>query len=515
MEIISQFIGNLNTLSVLIFDTVTILEPLNLTDNVPSDLSDKINDPIITDLINNISDFVKELISLITPIAKEVKNTTFRKPVKEQKPYASFKIDEPPIVKDSSEQCDGNYKQLSFEDILSENDIKPVKRRDKFEYEGVCPHCGAPKEYIYSNSKGIQYKCKCCNNLFSIKKHYSEEISHHCPHCGYKLFTHHKRENYNVLVCPNDKCSFYLKNKKKVKDNDYEDLKTHTGGFKLRYTFRLFNFTLDEIKDDVNNNHYIDSKVDLNKIHHSQYVLGLILSYYVNYGNSARRTAQTLEEIHGIKVSHQTVMNYAEAAAKKIEKLNEEFDYSSIGLSDTLTGDETYISVAGKTNYVFFFSDTKKKIITSYRIFPNRDTLCAIKSIYQSINKYKTLPQPFSIVTDGNPIYNAAQVFFKINDINFDLYQVIGLKNKDEQSKRFRPYKQVEERLNRTYKFNYYGTNGYNTLRGANIYMVLYVAYYNFLRKHTALKKKVPIYLKEIDEIELMPNKWIKLLSMC
>lgn len=201
-------------------------------------------------------------------------------------------------------------------------------------------------------------------------------------------------------------------------------------------------------------------------------------------------------------------MNYVEAAAKKIEKLNEEFDYSSIGLSDTLTGDETYISVAGKTNYVFFFSDTKKKIITSYRIFPNRDTLCAIKSIYQSINKYKTLPQPFSIVTDGNPIYNAAQVFFKINDINFDLYQVIGLKNKDEQSKRFRPYKQVEERLNRTYKFNYYGTNGYNTLRGANIYMVLYVAYYNFLRKHTALKKKVPIYLKEIDEIELMPNKW-------
>lgn len=515
MEIITQFIQNLNSLSKLIFNIVSFLDPLNITDNISQDLANKIDNPVINDLISNISSSLSKLSILIEPISKEFKHNTFRKPVNEQKPYASFKIDKPPIVKDSSAQCDGNYKQLSFEDILSNNEIKPVKRREKFEYDGVCPHCGAPKEYIYSNSKGIQYKCKCCNALFTLKKHYHEEITHHCPYCNYKLFTHHKRDNYNVLVCSNDNCSFYLKNKTKVRDNNCEDLKTHTGGFKLRYTFRLFNFTFNEIKDDINNNHYIKSKINLNNIHHSQYVLGLILSYYINYGNSSRRTSQILDEIHGIKISHQTIMNYAEAAAKQIEKLNEEFDYSKVGLSNTLTGDETYINVAGKTNYVFFFSDTKKKIITSYRIFPNRDTLCAIKSIYQSINKYKTLPQPFSIVTDGNPIYNAAQVFFKLNDINFDLYQVIGLKNKDEQSKTYRSYKQVEERLNRTYKFNYYGTNGYGTNRGANIYMVLYVAYYNFLRKHTALNKQVPIYLKDIDEIELMPNKWLKLLSIC
>ncbi len=336
-----------------------------------------------------------------------------------------------------------------------------------------------------------------------------------CPHCNCKLFTHHKRNNYNVLVCSNNNCSFYIKNKKKLNNNDYEDLKTNSGGFKLRYTFRLFNFTFNEIKNDVNSSHYIESKINIDKIHHSKYVLGLILTYYVNYGLSSRKTSQIMREIHGVKVSYQTVINYAEAAAKRIEKLNEEFDYSEIGLSDTLTGDETYIKVAGKTNYVFFFSDTKKKIITSYRIFPDRDSLCAIKSIYQSINKYKYLPEPFSIVTDGNPIYNAAQVFFKMNNINFDLYQVIGLKNKDNQSKTYRSYKQVEERLNITYKFNYYGTNGYSTLRGANIYMVLFVGFFNFLRKHSSLNNNVPIYIKEIDELQLMPNKWLKLFSMC
>lgn len=204
-----------------------------------------------------------------------------------------------------------------------------------------------------------------------------------CPHCNCKLSTHHKRNSYNVLVCPNDNCSFYIKNKKKLNNNDYEDLKTNSGGFKLRYTFRLFNFTFNDIKNDVNSNHYIESKINIDKIRHSKYVLGLILTYYVNYGLSSRKTSQIMREIHGVKVSYQTVINYAEAAAKRIEKLNEEFDYSEIGLSDTLTSDETYIKVAGKTNYVFFFSDTKKKIITSYRIFPDRDSLCAIKSIYQ------------------------------------------------------------------------------------------------------------------------------------
>lgn len=477
-----------------------------------SSLYSKIDNPIIKDLINNLSSSISELNTLLEPLSKEAKLSSNKRCVKEQIPYASFKIDEPPITIDNTNKP----VQLSFEDIIKDNYIKPIKRRKPLNYTDVCPYCGAPNEYIYSNIKGEkQYKCKCCSNTFTIHPHYHDKIFHKCPHCNCKLFTHHKRNNYNVLVCSNDNCSFYIKNKKKLNDNDYEDLKTNSGGFKLRYTFRLFNFTFNEIKNDVNSNHYIESKINIDKIRHSKYVLGLILTYYVNYGLSSRKTSQIMREIHGVKVSYQTVINYAEAAAKRIEKLNEEFGYSEIGLSDTLTGDETYIKVAGKTNYVFFFSDTKKKIITSYRIFPDRDSLCAIKSIYQSINKYKSLPEPFSIVTDGNPIYNAAQVFFKMNNINYDLYQVIGLKNKDNQSKTYRSYKQVEERLNRTYKFNYYGTNGYSTLRGANIYMVLFVGFFNFLRKHSSLNNNVPIYIKEIDEIQLMPNKWLKLLSMC
>lgn len=89
-------------------------------------------------------------------------------------------------------------------------------------------------------------------------------------------------------------------------------------------------------------------------------------------------------------------------------------------------------------------------IITSYNIHSTRNTYDAVESIYTSLSKYQVLPDDLSMITDGNPIYYAAQLFFKLNGLNFDLHQVIGVKNKDEVSKLYRPFKQIEERLNRT-----------------------------------------------------------------
>ncbi len=322
---------------------------------------------------------------------------------------------------------------------------------------------------------------------------------------------HHERSNYNVLVCQNDNCPYYLNSKQLCENKQIDGLRTNSNRIKLRYTFRLFNFTYEDIKQNANDKFKFKSKIDLNNIHHSSYALGLMLSFYVNYGLSSRKTAQIMNEIFDIKVSHQTIMNYAEAAAARLNHLNENYKYN---LSNTITGDETYIKVKGKTNYVFFFSDTSNKIITSYRIFPNRDTKCAIKALYQTFKKYETLPDKLDIITDGNPIYNASQVFYLLSGVKFNLYQVIGVKNNDDTSKLYRPFKQCEERLNRTYKFNYYGTNGYGSYTGANTYIVLFVAFHNFLRKHSSLKNKVPVSIQEIENEKLMPNKWCQLLKM-
>ena len=55
----------------------------------------------------------------------------------------------------------------------------------------------------------------------------------------------------------------------------------------------------------------------------------------------------------------------------------------------------------------------------------------------------------------------------------FSITQVIGLTNDDEVSKEFRPYKQMIERLNRTYKASYRPTNGFDNYDGANNSIIL------------------------------------------
>ena len=516
MEIIAHFIQNLNTLNSLIYYITTNLEPLTINNDVNPKLIDLVNKPDVSDLLNETNNKLSSINDMLKFLSSEVKKELYSKlskPKDKVTPYANFIIDEPPIIGEPPIIDDTSDKkvQLTFDDIIASSNkpIKPIKRRVPLNYQGTCPVCGAPNEYIYSNIKGEkQYICKCCNNTFTVHPHYHDEISIRCPHCTHKLFLHHERSGYDVYVCPNDDCKFYLKNKKLVENQEGEHLKVNSLNYKLKYTYRDFSIKLDELKKDKKYN--ITSKIDLTNIRHSNYCLGLVLSYYVNYGLSSRKTAQILREIHDIDISHQTVRNYAEAAAVLTERINQNYKYD---LSSTLTGDETYIKVKGKTEYVFFFSDTLKKIITSYRIFSKRDTTNAIKTIYESISKYDKLPDDLTLITDGNPIYNASQVFFKLNDINFDLHQVIGLSNKTEDSVTYRPFKQCEERLNRTYKQNYYGTNGYGSNRNANVYMSLYVSFFNFLRHHSTIGK-VPIVLKEIAETKLMPDKWIKLLKI-
>ena len=90
----------------------------------------------------------------------------------------------------------------------------------------------------------------------------------------------------------------------------------------------------------------------------------------------------------------------------------------------------------------------------------------------------------------------------------FNITRVIGLTNDDEISKEFRPYKQMIERLNRTYKASYRPTNGFDNIDGANYDLALWVAYYNFLRPHKHNNYKV---LNEVDILkgaDNMPGKW-------
>lgn len=88
----------------------------------------------------------------------------------------------------------------------------------------------------------------------------------------------------------------------------------------------------------------------------------------------------------------------------------------------------------------------------------------------------KKLPEKFKFIADGYSAYPLAAMEFAKkfgNDFSFSVTRVIGLTNDDAVSKEYRPFKQMIERLNRTYKASYRQTNGFDNIDGANYDLAL------------------------------------------
>ena len=421
--------------------------------------------------------------------------------------YRLFNVDKPALIEPFVKIEHKNYKQL-----IKDNNIKPIKRRNgkNITIDIKCPCCGAPKDYLYDNNgKQNQFECKVCSHIFSTNPNKEKDVVLKCPHCRYVLSNRVSREDFDVYVCRNDKCPFYLKNKSSMNYHDEQLYKTNPTLIKLRYIYRKFNIDLPKLTNDYRN--FIQSPIDLSRAYSSQYIIGLCLTYHVNYGLSYRQTASILKDIHEVYISYKTVENYCKAASSIVHPVLEFYPYE---LSDTIAADETYIKILGKTNYIFFYFDSIRKIVTSYRVFDKRDSLSSIKAAYSTLVKYNTLPESLKIISDGNPIYNVAVQYWCQNGLPFKLYQVIGLTNQDETSKEYRSQKQIIERFNRTLKHYYRPKGGFTSLDNANNYMVLFATYNNFLRPNSALDWETPVKLDELKGISNMPNKWIELINL-
>ena len=192
------------------------------------------------------------------------------------------------------------------------------------------------------------------------------------------------------------KCSYYLRAKKKVSKNISHNKLSR---YKLHYIYRefivdFFNVSLDSLPDNSSGLKFIGQ---------SAYIMGLCLTYYVNLKLSLKETSQAMKEIHNVYVSHTTVANYAKTAVIMIKPFTDRFDFEP---SNSLSADKTYIK----------------------------------------------LPDKLTFVADGYRAYPLAAQQFERNNIDhkFKIIQVIGLKNVDDVSIKFRPLKQMIERLNRT-----------------------------------------------------------------
>ncbi len=419
--------------------------------------------------------------------------------------YQKYKIDELPLISDFRQ--DWTYRELIpyFEKRYGKT-IKPIRRRSECDIpeDCRCPRCDAPKPYLYRNngSKG-QLLCKVCDAKFSPQENRFSLMKLRCPHCGHTLVPKKDRKHFIVHKCVNAKCPYYLHNLKKVDKKDLEEA-YGKNKYKLHYIYR--EFTIDFFKMDLNSLPKRASSLRFSKF--DSHVMSLCLTLHVNLGLSLRKTSQAMKDLYNISISHQQIANYCKTASLCVKPFVDNYDYKP---GSTLTADETYIKVRGIKTYIWFIMDAASRSILGYQVSDNRGVGPCILAMRMAFRFFKELPENFRFIADGYSAYPlAAQQFFREfgDKFKFDVTQVIGLTNDDAVSKEFRPFKQMIERLNRTYKASYRPTNGFDSIEGANYDLSLWVAYYNFLRPHKHTGYKVLNEVEMLQGADNMPGKW-------
>lgn len=241
---------------------------------------------------------------------------------------------------------------------------------------------------------------------------------------------------------------------------------------------------------------------------HNAHVMSLCLTLHINLGLSLRKTSQALKDLYNINISHQQIANYCKTASICIKPFVDHYDYKP---GKVLTADETYIKVRGIKAYIWFIMDAVNRSIIGYQVSDNRSVGPCILAMRKALRHFDKLPKNFKFIADGYSAYPLAAMEFaqRFKDtFTFNITQVIGLTNDDEVSKEFRPFKQMIERLNRTYKASYRPTNGFDNYDGANYDLALWVAYYNFLRPHKHNKYQVLNKVDMLTNVDNMPGKW-------
>ena len=418
--------------------------------------------------------------------------------------YQKFKIDKLPVIKTFIKQ-DWLF-LLEYYQWKYGKPVKPVQRRNgkSIPADTICPLCGAPHHYIYDNNGGNgQYQCKICGQTFCSGEVVTTPFRLICPHCGNTLVPKKDRKFFRIHKCVNPKCPYYLHNLKKV---DQKDLAEDYGKnkYKLHYIYR--EFTVDFFAMDLTSLPKNASSLRFSK--HNAHVMSLCLTLHINLGLSLRKTSQALKDLYNIRISHQQIANYCKTAAICIKPFVDQYPYEK---GDILTADETYIKIRGIKTYVWLIMNAATRSILGYQVSDNRGVGPCILAMRMAFHGLSKLTKNFKFVADGYSAYPLAAMEFAKKfgkDFSFTVTQVLGLTNDDAVSKEYRPFKQMIERLNRTYKASYRSTNGFDNIDGANYDLALWVAYYNFLRPHKHAGYKV---LNEVDTLQgadNMPGKW-------
>jgi transposase-like protein len=443
------------------------------------------------------------------------------KPDEKPPHYRNFRVDIiPPLIEPPTEiiTAVSDWKTLLLEYKHKHNkDITPVKSRKgspQLPPGCRCQHCNAPRKYLYLNNgkQASQVMCKICHKTSPVHRIRKQSAAKYwCPHCSGMLSKWKESSICTIYKCFSLTCSHYLDkcNSLTAEEKNQRQLQKYDPNFKLHYQYREFHLAQKDLETARPKD--CRSKVDLNRIHNNHHVVGLVLTFMINLGLSARVTKKALKGIFGIPISHQTVINYANAAAARISSLVDRWKPAPSGIA---AADETYIIVDSRWHYTWFIIDSVTRAICGYNLSTTRGAVPALATLYDCYGQPEQNSQKPVMVTDGNPSYDTAVMAFNAMGKNkLEKHTVIGLENLDPESEEYRCFKQIVERLNRTYKYHTRPRAGFKTFEGAVALTTLFVAYYNFMRPHSAIGNSTPVQLDCLKDVTLMPQAWLRFLD--
>jgi len=397
--------------------------------------------------------------------------------------------------------------------------LAPIKRRKGAAVPPPgcrCEHCDAPRKYLYMNNgkQASQVLCKICDQTSPTHRVRREsDAKYWCPHCGRPLSLWKSSSVCTIFKCFSYTCPAYLRKRKALTKEEKRKRREqkYDPNYKLHYQYREYHLGPDELSPARPDR--CQSKVDLSRIHNDMQTVGLVLTFMVNLGLSARVTRDALKGIFAIKISHQACINYVNAVAARISSVVDRY----VPLpGDRVAADETYIIVENRWHYTWFGIDAETRAICGYNVSSSRDTQPALALLHDCFGTPEQCTWEGKLITDGNTSYDSAVMAYNA-DIpegrpQVDKRTVIGLENLDPESTEYRRFKQLVERLNRTYKYHTRPRAGFKTFEGAVALTTLFVAYYNFMRPHSALGSHPPVRLQCLEGVALMPQAWLALI---
>ena len=114
-----------------------------------------------------------------------------------------------------------------------------------------------------------------------------------------------------------------------------------------------------------------------------------MLTFFVNAGLSSRLTRDLLWGLFGIKLSHQTIINYVNAAAARIAPF---LDADLPKPGPIAAADETYLIIENEWHYTWFIIDAASRAICGYNLSDTRGTVPALATLHDAYGKPETNP---------------------------------------------------------------------------------------------------------------------------